>query len=203
MSFILAEDAALKTKMQGIVVPDEKNGTRSVQVWFANPDVETRQQSYPYITIELIGIDWANYRQHSGYREDNDRQGTVTPINGEVFRYESPATWDLLYQITAYSRHPRHDRIIVAHLLGQDFVANRGFLPVPNDLGTETSWRHIVMQDFAKRDTIEDGRRLYRSVFTVLVTSEGTPTDGDSVAWVEDVLINENPTYIPSDYEEL
>jgi hypothetical protein len=203
MSFILAEDAALKTKMQGIVVPDEKNGTRSVQVWFANPDVETRQQSYPYITIELIGIDWANYRQHSGYLEDNDRQGTVTPINGEVFRYESPATWDLLYQITAYSRHPRHDRIIVAHLLGQDFVANRGFLPVPNDLGTETSWRHIVMQDFAKRDTIEDGRRLYRSVFTVLVTSEGTPTDGDSVAWVEDVLINENPTYIPSDYEEL
>lgn len=203
MSFIFAEDQALKTKMQGIVVTDEKNNTRSVQVWFANPDVETRQQSYPYITIELIGIDWANYRQHSGFISDNDRQGTVTPVNGEVFRYESPATWDLLYQITAYSRHPRHDRAITAHLLGQDFVANRGFLPVPNDLGTEISWRHIIMQDFAKRDTVEDGRRLYRSVFTVLVTSEGTPSDGDSVAWVEDVLINENPTYIPSDYEEL
>lgn len=203
MSFIIAEDQALKTLMQGIVVSDEKNNTRSVQAWFSNPDPELRNQSYPYVTIELIGVEWANYRQASGFFIDNDRQGTVSPSSGEVFEYEVPAAWDLMYQITSYSRHPRHDRAIIAHLLNNDFVANRGFLPVPNELGTQTSYRHIILQDFAKRDTVEDGRRLFRNVFTVLVTSESTPDSGDSVAWVEEVLINENPTNIPSGLSEV
>lgn len=203
MSFIIAEDQALKNLMQGIVVSDEKNNTRSVQAWFSNPDPELRNQSYPYVTIELIGVEWANYRQASGYMIDNDRQGTVSPSSGEVFEYEMPAAWDLMYQITSYSRHPRHDRAIIAHLLNNDFVANRGFLPVPNELGTEISYRHIILQDFAKRDTVEDGRRLFRNVFTVLVTSESTPDSGDSVAWVEEVLINENPTNIPSGLSEI
>ena len=203
MSFIIAEDQALKTLMQGIVVSDEKNNTRSVQAWFSNPDPELRNQSYPYVTIELIGVEWANYRQASGFFIDNDRQGTVSPSSGEVFEYEVPAAWDLMYQITSYSRHPRHDRAIISHLLNNDFVANRGFLPVPNELGTQTSYRHIILQDFAKRDTVEDGRRLFRNVFTVLVTSESTPSSGDSVAWVEEVLINENPTNIPSGLSEV
>jgi hypothetical protein len=203
MSFILAEDQALKTLMQGIVVSDEKNNTRSVQAWFSNPDVELRNQSYPYVTIELIGVEWASYRQTSGFIVDNDRQGTVAPSNGEAFDYEVPAAWDLMYQITSYARHPRHDRAIISHLLNNDFVANRGFLPVPNELGTETSYRHIILENFAKRDTVEDGRRLFRNVFTVLVTSESTPTSGDSVAWVEEVLINENPTNIPSGLTEV
>ncbi len=203
MSFIIAEDQALKTLMQGITVSDEKNNTRSVQAWFSNPDPELRNQSYPYVTIELIGVEWANYRQASGFFIDNDRQGTVSPSSGEVFEYEVPAAWDLMYQITSYSRHPRHDRAIISHLLNNDFVANRGFLPVPNELGTQTSYRHIILQDFAKRDTVEDGRRLFRNVFTVLVTSESTPDSGDSVAWVEEVLINENPTNIPSGLSEI
>jgi hypothetical protein len=203
MTFIISEDEALKTLMQGIVVSDEKNNTRSVQAWFSNPDPELRNQSYPYVTIELIGVEWARYRQASGYMIDNDRQGTVSPSSGEVFEYEMPAAWDLMYQITSYARHPRHDRAIISHLLNNDFVANRGFLPVVNDLGTQTSYRHIILQDFAKRDTVEDGRRLFRNVFTVLVTSESTPTTGDSVAWVEEVLINENPTNIPSGLSEV
>jgi len=190
MSFIIAEDQALKTLMQGITVSDEKNNTRSVQAWFSNPDPELRNQSYPYVTIELIGVEWANYRQASGFFIDNDRQGTVSPSSGEVFE-------------SSYSRHPRHDRAIISHLLNNDFVANRGFLPVPNELGTQTSYRHIILQDFAKRDTVEDGRRLFRNVFTVLVTSESTPDSGDSVAWVEEVLINENPTNIPSGLSEV
>lgn len=198
MSFIVAEDEALKTLMQGIVVTDEKNNSRSVQAWFSNPDIELRNQSYPYVTIELLGVAWAAYRQASGFMIDNDRQGTVSPAAGEVFDYEMPTAWDLTYQITSYARHPRHDRAIIAHLLNNDFVANRGFLPVENELGTETSYRHLILENFAKRDTVEDGRRLFRNVFTVLVTSESTPDSGDSVAWVEEVLINENPSNIPS-----
>jgi hypothetical protein len=174
MSFILSEDLALKTLLGGITVADDKNATRAVGVWFANPDVESRSQSYPYITIELLDADPATYRQHSGMFEDNDSQGTIAPVAGRAYKYEIPIAWDLVYQITSYSRHPRHDRAIMAYLLNNVFISKRGYLAVPNDLGTETSYRHLMLEEFVKRDTIEDNRRLYRNVFTVTVSSEGT-----------------------------
>jgi hypothetical protein len=174
MSFILSEDLALKTLLTGITVTDEKNSSRSVGVWFANPDVESRTQSYPYLTIELLDFDPATYRQHSGLFQDNDLQGTVAPSGANTYTYEIPIAWDLVYQITSYSRHPRHDRAIISYLLNKVFVSKRGYLAVPNDLGTETSYRHLMLEEFVKRDTIEDNRRLYRNVFTVTVSSEGT-----------------------------
>jgi len=174
MSFILSEDLALKSLLTGITVVDDKNASRPVGVWFANPDVESRSQSYPYMTIELLDFDPATYRQHSGLSQDNDLQGTIAPSGNIVYNYEIPIAWDLVYQITSYARHPRHDRAIIAYLLNQVFPSKRGYLAVPNDLGTETGYRHLMLEEFVKRDTIEDNRRLYRNVFTVTVSSEGT-----------------------------
>ena len=200
MSFILSEDLALKTLLTGIVVADDKNATRSVGVWFANPDLESRAQSYPYITIELLDFDPATYRQHSGLFQDNDLQGTIAPSGSLSYTYEIPVAWDLMYQITTYSRHPRHDRAIIAHLLNRVFISKRGYLAVPNDLGTETSYRHLILEEFTKRDTIEDNRRLYRNVFTVTVSSEGTAaTYATSTNTVSTVNINKATTAdIPS-----
>lgn len=200
MSFILSEDLALKTLLTGITVADEKNSARSVGVWFANPDVESRSQSYPYITIELLDFDPATYRQHSGLFQDNDAQGTIAPSGTTTYTYEIPIAWDLVYQITTYSRHPRHDRAIISHLLNKVFVSKRGYLAVPNDLGTETSYRHLMLEEFVKRDTIEDNRRLYRNVFTVTVTSEGTVANyATSTIAVSTVNINKKTTAdIPS-----
>jgi hypothetical protein len=200
MSFILSEDLALKTLLTGIVVADDKNATRAVGVWYANPDVESRAQSYPYITIELLDFDPATYRQHSGLFQDNDFQGTIAPSGNRSYTYEIPIAWDLMYQITTYSRHPRHDRAIIAHLLNKVFISKRGYLAVPNDLGTETSYRHLILEEFTKRDTIEDNRRLYRNVFTVTVSSEGTPaTYVTATNTVSTVNINEATTAdIPS-----
>ena len=174
MSFILSEDNALKSLLTGITVADEKNSARPVGVWFANPDVESRAQSYPYMTIELLDFDPATYRQHSGVFQDSDLQGTIAPSGNITYIYEIPIAWDLVYQITTYSRHPRHDRAIISHLLNKVFISKRGYLAVPNDLGTETGYRHLILEEFVKRDTIEDNRRLYRNVFTVTVSSEGT-----------------------------
>ena len=200
LGFLLAEDNALKSVLQGITVTDEKNNSRPVGVWFANPDVESRQQSYPYLTIELININWANYRQHSGLLVDTDLQGTVEPEEDFLYRYEMPVAWDLMYQITSYSRHPRHDRAITSYILSKLFRANRGFLPVYNELGTEYSWRHMILEDFAKRDMIEDGRRLFRNVFTVSVTSESvSEVAGRPSPVAQEVLINNDPNYIPGD----
>lgn len=200
MSFILSEDLALKTLLTGIVVADEKNATRSVGVWYANPDVESRAQSYPYITIELLDFDPATYRQHSGLSQDNDLQGTIAPSGNLAYTYEIPIAWDLMYQITTYSRHPRHDRVIISHLLNRVFISKRGYLAVPNDLGTETSYRHLILEEFTKRDTIEDNRRLYRNVFTVTVSSEGTAATYVTAAnTVSTVKINKTAiTNLPS-----
>jgi hypothetical protein len=200
MSFILSEDLALKTALSGIVVVDEKNSSRPVGVWFSTPDIESRSQSYPYITIDLIDTNHARYRQTSGLFVDNDAQGTIAPVAGNTYTYEIPVAWDLKYQITTYSRHPRHDRAILASLLNNVFPATRGYLAVPNDLGTETSYRHLIVEDLIKRDTIEDGRRLYRNVFTISITSEGSRTTTTPTPQATDVLINNPPiTYVPSD----
>jgi hypothetical protein len=200
LSFILSEDLALKTLLTGITVTDEKNASRSVGVWFANPDVESRAQSYPYLTIELLDFDPATYRQHSGIFQDNDLQGTIAPSGNINYTYEIPVAWDLMYQITSYSRHPRHDRAIIAFLLNKVFPSKKGYLAVTNDLGTETAYRHLILDEFVKRDTIEDNRRLYRNVFTVTVSSEGTASSyvqtGNTVSTVK---INKQTTAdIPS-----
>jgi len=195
MSFILSEDLALKTLLTGIVVADEKNTNRPVGVWFANPDLESRDQSYPYITIELLDFDPATYRQQSGLFQDNDVQGTIAPSGNTSYTYEIPIAWDLVYQITTYSRHPRHDRTIIAYLLNKVFISKRGYLAVPNDLGTETSYRHLILEEFTKRDTIENNRRLFRNVFTVTVSSEGTVASYTSTpSIVSTVNINKKTT---------
>ncbi|MEI7999475.1 MAG: hypothetical protein WCH62_08230, partial [Candidatus Omnitrophota bacterium] len=49
MTFILAEDAAIKNYLQGLTVSDEKAPTRPVKVWFGYPDIEVTTQTYPYI----------------------------------------------------------------------------------------------------------------------------------------------------------
>lgn len=198
MSFLISEDEALKAKLQGIVVSDEKNATRQVQVWYAMPDVELRKQEFPFITLELIDSTPASYRQTAGINVDPDNQGTVAPVDGTLYSYEIPVAYDLSYQIVTYARHPRHDRAIIAHLLTHTFPAKRGWLAIENDLGTETAYRHLFLEEYVKRDTVDDGRRLYRNVFTVTVTSEakayavaGTvPTSVD---------INITTTNIPSD----
>jgi len=203
MSFIVSEDLALKTLLTGITVADEKNASRPVGVWFSTPDIESRTQSYPYITIELIDMQQAKNRMHSGIFVDNDLQGTIVPASGYSYFYESPVTWNLVYQITTYARHPRHDRMITAYLLNKIFVSDRGYLAVPNDLGTETSYRHLLLEEFVKRDTIEDNRRLYRSVFTVTVSSE---SNVDSYVYSKDatsVKINDTTIHIPPGYQPI
>jgi len=195
MSFILSEDLALKNLLAGITVSDEKNNSRLVGVWFAYPDVESRNQSFPFITIELLDFDPASYRQHSGVFQDNDLQGTIAPTASSTYTYEIPIAWDLVYQITTYARHPRHDRSIISYLLNKVFPSKRGYLDVPNDLGTETSYRHLMLEEFVKRDTIEDNRRLYRNVFTITVSSEGTAaTYSSATTAVSSVKINKQTT---------
>ena len=134
MSFILAEDAALKTYLSGMTVSDEKNNSRAVGVWFGFPDVELRQQIFPFITIELIDVRPANERQTYGLFVDEDNNGTQAAVANYKFQYHTPVAYDLEYQLVTYSRHPRHDRSVILQM-NRKFPSKYGFLPVPNEIG--------------------------------------------------------------------
>lgn len=201
MSFILSEDEALKNILLGMTVSDDKSDNRPVDVFYSVPDVEMRQQRYPYITIDLVDIRPANDRQHSGYWIDTDYLGTIAPEPGVTYQYYTPVAYDLVYQVSSWSRHPRHDRAILQQVLRSRFPSKYGKLPVANDLGTETAMRSMFLDGFAKMNYVEDGRRVFRNIFTVRVISEMTPAQADYVSGklVEKVLINKTTQDIPSD----
>jgi hypothetical protein len=209
MTFLLAEDAALKSSLAGITVSDEKNANRPVNVWFGYPDSEIRAQDFPFITIDLISIRNATERQHAGEIYDSNLQGTITPQTGIFYKYEVPVAYDLVYQVTSYSRHPRHDRAIIFQL-NQKFPAMRGHLAVPDALGTSTAYRHMFLESFYKQDSAEGengNKRLLRNIYTVRVVSEMTPTTAANVpiADVDTISLNRNAnnswseTTVPAD----
>jgi len=199
--FIIAEDLALKTFLSGITVSDDANPSRTVKVWFGYPDIEIRDQTFPFITIDLIDIIPGNERQTYGYLVDSDNRGTETPVDGYSYTYLTPVAYDLVYQITSYSRNPRHDRSLMFQLLNK-FPSKYGNLIVPNQLGTDTSSRSMFLDGFVKRDAVESetgNRRLLRNVLSVRVISEMTPAQASTaIKNVEYVEIETTTSYIPS-----
>lgn len=201
--FILAEDLALKTLLSGITVKDDKNQNRTVKVWFGFPDVEIRTQDFPYITIDLIDVIPAEYRQTYGYLVDTDYRGTQAAVDGYVYDYQVPVAYDLMYQISTFTRHPRHDRSVIFQLLNK-FPSKYGYLTVPNELGTESSNRSMFLDGFVKRDTVtsETGnRRLLRNALTVRVVSEMTPNQAlTAIKTIETTYINSTTSHIPAGF---
>jgi len=200
--FIVAEDLALKTHLSGLTVSDEKNASRQVKLWFGYPDVEVRAQEFPFVTIDLIDIVPANDRQTSGFMYDQDYNGTVAVNAAGAYGYEIPIAYDLIYQITSYARHPRHDRALMLQLLNR-FPSKFGKLPVPNQLGTEIGYRSMFLDGFVKRDAVDGetgNRRLLRNVLSVRVVSEMSPSLALSrTPYVEEVSLATTPTP-PSGY---
>ena len=195
--FIIAEDAALKAHLAGMTVSDEKSNARQVKVWFGYPDVEVRAQEFPFVTIDLIDINPANDRQNSGVMYDSDYNGTLPLATTGYYKYTIPVAYDLVYQITSYARHPRHDRALMMQLLNK-FPSKFGKLAVPNYIGTETGYRSMFLDGFVKRDAVDSetgNRRLLRNALSVRVVSEMTPTVAASlVPTTVSVDVDTNPT---------
>jgi len=173
MPFIINEDEALKTLLQGITVSDGGNAARPVAVYYGQPDKDLRQQSYPYITLDLVGVREDTERAHRGvvnltYAPEGftPNRNTDGSINQPV---EFPIPVDLIYQVSTWSRQPRHDRQIMAKLFAPGRLPFRfGQLPIPQD-GTN---RRLDMLGFSKRDTTEGGKRLFSNVYNIRISSE-------------------------------
>ena len=167
MPIIINEDNALKKLVTGLTVSDAGNASRPVGVWFGQPDIQIRQQSYPYITIDLIGINEATERLHAGIVNLNYVPEGVDPDKNYTVQYPIPV--NLMYQITTYARQPRHDRQIMAQLFGPLRLPLRfGMIAIPED-GTA---RRLDMLGFSKRDTTEQDKRLFCNVYTIQISSE-------------------------------
>ena len=175
MPFLINEDAALKTMLQGITVADAGNPARPVAVYYGQPDKEIRQQTYPYITIDLISVREDTARMHQGaVRLTYIPEGLgVTAVNGLINKITNfPIPVDLYYQVSTWARQPRHDRQIAASLFGAGRLPFRfGQLDIPED-GTA---RRLDMLGFSKRDTTEGGKRLFSNVYNIKISAELFP----------------------------
>jgi hypothetical protein len=202
--FILAEDYAIKTLCQGMTVYDDAQASRPVRVWFGYPDIEVRDQTFPFITIDLVDIIPANNRQTAGVMYDGDYQGTVAPSGDNSYSYTIPVAYDLVYQVTSHARHPRHDRALMYQLLNK-FPSKYGKLAVPNQLGTETVNRSMFLDGFVKRDTADSetgNRRLLRNTLTVRVVSEMSPyVAAQLIPAVETVVLDTISYTLTGNYE--
>ena len=170
MTFLLSEDEALRERLQGMVVSDQKalnqNTTRDVGVWFGQPDQEIRSQSYPYVTIDMIDIERDPSREMRGKTSPTYLKPANLPSN-KGFEIDIPIPVNIDYQITTYARHPRHDRAIMSQLLWEKLPIRFGVLEL-ND-GTV---RRLDVVGVSKRDVTEQAKRLFVNAITVRVSSE-------------------------------
>jgi hypothetical protein len=185
MSFLLAEDEAIRDLLVGMTVTDQKqNSSRNVGVWFGQPDQELREQKYPYITIDMIDISEDFARAMRGKVKPAYIQDPAVMVQGAQgvqqvtyddddhnWEIDYPVPVNIDYQITVYSRQPRHDRQILAQLLYTKIPLRFGVLLTgPNTVyGTH---RRLDVLDISKRDISENGKRLFTNAITVRVSSE-------------------------------
>jgi hypothetical protein len=172
MPIILNEDKAVKTMLQGITVSDSGNATRPVGVWFGQPDLEIRAQSYPYITIDFLGYNEDFTRAHRGEIQMPYFPEGVATDKQYITEFPIPVYLD--YQITTWARQPRHDRQIIGEMLtGQRIPLRNGLIVIPED----KTVRRMDFLGFAKKDTTDgDGKRVFSNAYTIRISAEVLPT---------------------------
>lgn len=169
----LEEDNMLKELLKGISVYDQRADNeqiaRPVSVWFGQPDTELRDATYPFITIDLIDVLEDRARSHRG-QVDVNTAPYLAPANSSInkpWAISYPIPINLDYQVTTYSRHPRHDRAILSELLYSRLKFRFATL-----IGNDDTVRRLDVLDVSKRDVVEQAKRLFVNAITVRVSSE-------------------------------
>lgn len=194
MTFLLSEDDALRKHLQGITVHDQRASgdatPRQVGVWFGQPDQELREQRYPYITIDMIDISRDNEREMRGMVKSSDINAQyLAPANlpeGMEWEIELPIPVSIDYQITAYSRQPRHDRELLSQLLYNKLPFRFGQLTLDDN-----TVRRMEVMNVSKRDMTEQAKRLFINAVTVRVVSEMSQGQYILLNTVQNVAISE------------
>jgi hypothetical protein len=202
--FLLAEDEAIKARLTGLTVTDDRNNTRPVQVFFRYPDAETERE-YPFITIEMLDIVHAKNRQHSelpiyyyntaggaSVPADLEKRADVMrywPSNSADFGYldnkndyqvlvsNEFVPVDLLYQVSTFTRSALHDRQLSANMLTKVFPFRRGSIHIAAD----NTDRRLELLDWSTADLLDPEagyrKRIFRKVYTLQMSAELPSTD--------------------------
>lgn len=175
MTFLLSEDKALRERLAGCVVTDQRSegdGTpRAVRAYFGQPDQELTPQQYPYITIDMIDINRDVDREMRGMISDitpnADYLAPDSTPEGQGWQIHRPIPVVIDYQVTTYARHPRHDRELLAQVISSKLPIRFGSLVL--DDGTI---RRLDVVNVSKRDVTEQAKRLFVNAITVRISSE-------------------------------
>lgn len=192
--FLLAEDAAVKSRFSGLTVTDDRNAQRPVKVFFRYPDGETERE-YPFITIELIDIVHAKERQHSHttlYQSTSDasvnwytsQPNALTYWPSEHYDFRSYGSegpfvstpeflaMDLVYQVSTYTRSALHDRQLTSQIMRNRAQWRWGYIGIPED-GTT---RRFDLLDWVTADLLDPEagyrKRIFRKVYTVQINAD-------------------------------
>ena len=211
--FLLAEDAALKRRLSNITVTDNRNSERLAKVFFGYPTEES-EKFYPFITIDMIDINFASERQHSEveyyysadpllkermkgrpdyidyFPSELDEAGMdSTAASSAYVRMDQVVPVDILYQVTTYCRVPRHDIEMQAKMLRRVFPLRRGFIEIPED-GTI---RRCDLVDWRASNLLDQEagykKRTFRKVYTVRINAEIPQSDLRRAEQVTDVNV--------------
>jgi len=212
--FLLAEDEALKEHLKGMTVSDDRSANRSVKVFFRYPENETEKE-YPFITVEMVAMNYARNRQHSehylyytttlaastpydpnyiGYFPSELDQNGVDALfeseGAEILRTDSFVQVDLMYQIATYTRNALHDRQLTSQMLRNKLKLRSNYLIVPAD-GTV---RRLDLLSWSQSDLLdaESGyrKKAFRKVYTVQINAEIPVTDFMAIKRVTSVIGN-------------
>ncbi len=122
---LLAEDAALKTKLTGLTVPAERSAgaLQTVEVWYRWPQREYEHVDWPFITIDLTDVAFDATRAHSynwdyqDYVPDTIPFDPLNPDEPPRFYAPYPVPFELTYVVASHCRNAQHDRELFRQLL--------------------------------------------------------------------------------------
>lgn len=211
--WITREDAALKARLKGIRVAvavddrgkdldggedsDHDDGPllpaskfRAVPVFFRLPENEVRRRTFPYITIDFLGMVRDVEREHRGFTTYGDTANAYTPPGTPVGggRTELPIPFQAQYQVTQWARYNRHDRQIMTQLLANRLEPRFGFLEMVPTAGAPDDFsvrRMDLISGPTPGDTRDaEGKRVFRKMYSVSISSELFQSDMAALAAV-------------------
>jgi hypothetical protein len=172
-TWLLDEDNALRQKLSGWSITNYATGQPlSIPVFYRGPDAEEVTRVFPHVSIDLIDVVFDPTRAHraNGYIQPIDTE-QATPASGyTLVADDMPLPWSLMYQLSAYSRNPQHDRQL-SQMFYLMFPEEFGSLDMTNFDGTV---RRADLVSVIRRDMFPDSttKRVFRNMFTIAVSSE-------------------------------
>lgn len=176
MPWLLNEDAAMRRKLQGLVITD---GTLElpVGVRFSLPEGELADQTFPLIVIERTRAQRdprreARGRVQLGYAPEGlDVWDDMKDPSRSPYFTENPIPYLVEYQVTVMARKQSHITYLTAKLASVEYLPARfGYLEIPED-GTIRSVELSGGPEF-HTGWDEYRKRLFQAVYLTQITSE-------------------------------